>query len=400
MTFGAVKTNLLTLLLLAILWSCKDDDNGSNRDNPTPAPNQSSFTATFNNAMLSSESNLARELSNGRFMIRTKLENSVLKFRFGQFDGNSVYTFDGAVGNEVEYVVITGQDTTVFQNLDGDITITDYEESGLTFNASFDITLVRVDNPGLTTTLEGIYSNLQIIQMEEPETGQVTAFNEEEEYFNFETSATLFQDGPMEIVLQSLDDGGPRFELFTDTSQQASVTLAGEIGNNLFSGNSILEYSFDETNLTFSCRIKRLSFNDVDTDIWFNDIPVDTINFPSTGAVFVTNSGEELVVGEIALTETINQSTGLAIYELKPAAGQFDPPFFFFSNASNPVDPGLSQTISGTVIQGSYNSISLVNVESTLIAEPGESANAVNVTLAVEGHGVLTGIGIDFIQVE
>ncbi|MEM9050707.1 MAG: hypothetical protein AAGC47_01540 [Bacteroidota bacterium] len=394
------KLLFLMFIPVLVLTGCNDDDKENGENSTEPTPNQSSFTATFNNEMLSSEINVARELSNGRFMIRTELENSVLKFRFGQFDGNTVYAFDGAVGNEVEYMVITGQDTTVFQNLDGDMIITDYEDSALTFNASFDITLGRVDNPDLTTTLEGTYSNLQVIQIEEPATGQVTAFYEEEEYFNFETSATLFQDGPMEIVLQSLDAGEPRFELFTDTSQQALVTLEGELGNNLFSGNSIFEYNFDHANLTFSCRIKRLSFNDIDTDIWLKNIPVDTINFPSTGAVFVTNSGVELVVGEIALTETINQSTGLAVYELKPAEGQFDPPFFFFSNASNPVEPGLSQAASGVVIQGSYNSISLVNVESTLIAEPGESANTVNVSLTIEGHGVLTGIGIDFIQVE
>lgn len=175
-----MKRSIFGLLIISILLSsCNDDDENNNPPGggDPMQPTSGSISATINGEIFNSSNNVARELSYGYFMIRSEADGKSLKFLVNEFLGNATYTFTNQLDqNSMEYFTVINGESVGFESISGELVVTEYDEATKTFDADFNIVFARIGNPSVTITGEGNYSQLVILEMEEPNSGEVTIF--------------------------------------------------------------------------------------------------------------------------------------------------------------------------------------------------------------------------------
>jgi len=311
----SMKRFLFSLALASMVFvSCNDD---SENENPPGGgdpgqPNSGNITATINGESFSSANNVARELSYGDFMIRTEADGKSLKFILGEFIGNATYELlNSTFGSHAEYFTTVNGESIGFRSITGQLVISDYDEATQTFNASFDITFGRIGNETITMTGEGTYSQLEIIELEQPASGEITVFYNEREYSDFEASGTRVFNGnlSLQLISESLDTINS--SNFSDDSPSSIffTRLFPSVQN-----SEIIESTFDAENQTYTGLYKNTDSN-IDFEMWLVDVPVEILQLDtiSDGVRFYNDEGVVFFESD-TLTSIFFISVGVASY--------------------------------------------------------------------------------------
>jgi hypothetical protein len=398
-----MKHKLLgVLFILFVLTSCKDDDNDSPSGNENPNPTSGTVSATINGDDFSGEDNVSRYLSYGDFIIKSSSDQEYLTFQLDNFIGNANYSLSSGLGNSAEYYTVVNNETVGFESISGELVVTDYNETTKTFNASFNITFARIGDPSITVAGEGNYSALSILEITEPSSGEVTAFYLESEYYDFEDSVLVYENGAIILNFADTEDGSPSFTFTSSNAANPDVFSSILLGENTtLSGNEIISYTYDEENNLVSGRFKNTG-TDTDLEIWFTDIPVDSAETPISSEPTLNLNGE-IIEFDIVNLSVEELSPDAVIYQMT-AFKNDEQTYFAFIMINSSVSPGLDQTINGSVIyENELNpETNLPIISATMILEPGFVEGTANIEVnnfdAPGINGVFTAFNVEVVE--
>ncbi len=388
------QTFLGLLLVLFSLTSCKDDDKPSTIDDTNQLV-AGTASATINGNDFSTNDNVSRYLSYGDFIIKSKDDGNFLNFQLNEFLGNAEYALVVGSGNSANYYTTVNNEFIGFESLTGQLTISDYNQSTKTFNAAFNITFGRIGNNSITIVGEGTYNQLEIIEISEPESGEMTAFHANNEYLNFQDSAVVFSNDLMVLEFQSLDNDQLTFKLSTISSNTEEVTATVNGIAITFTGSEILSFNYNAESLVVSGHFKNTN-SETDLEVWFENIAVDTLSISSTSITLISNGEVISLVNGFVFENAGSGSMSEYTFNASNNESNLDG-FVFLSNS--PVPTGLNQTMQGFAFYSNIDTgTEFAAVSSIMTLTPGFFTGTVNVQIEIQGIGSLVGTDVTFIQ--
>lgn len=393
-----MKHKLLgVLFVLFVLTSCKDDESDSPSGNPTPSPTSGTVSATINGNDFSGEENVSRYLSYGAFIIKSVDDGSILNFELQDFVGNATYSLTEGSGNSVEYFTISSGEFVEFRSLSGEIVVSDFDEATKTYNATFNVNFGKIGNTAITISGEGSYNNIRVIEVTRPGAGEITAFFQSDEYFEFLDSAKVFENQVFLATLES-EESNLNFEVQLNLDSPNSATITTDENSYLMESNEILLWAFDEDNLTATGHFKNLD-SDEDLEIWFEDIPVDTVSESFTNIVY--NYNEEIIHFERGQLSEEVENDGSSRYQF--AAFNVDSDtivnHYLIFQMDQTVNTGFTQPLSGRALYVNPDNPSTnYGLASAVMTVELTNENWADVEVDIQGRGILTGEGVRIIE--
>jgi hypothetical protein len=274
---------LLSVLAVFSLASCdKDDDNnGGPSENDDNEPPAGDFMATIGSDEFNADANYARYRTTGELAIVAEDANGAeMKFIINDFIGNSIYPITTGSQNFTVYEYTVNGSLITFSSQDagaGSVEITGYNSNDQFLNGNFDFAVSQTDGSAILE-IQGSFSDVPIVELEEPAPGEVGLYLEDEFYAPDGISADINVLGILGINISGADfpgtitmekrnslGSGDEFVLY-----EVSVDGFGE----LFDGvlvDDLPVFDYNEQEQTVSVRIES---SQRDAEIWFREIPV------------------------------------------------------------------------------------------------------------------------------
>jgi hypothetical protein len=354
-----MKRSIFGLLVFSIfLTSCNDDDDDTDPQGGDPMqPPSGTISATINGENFSGSNNVARYLSFGEFIIRSEDGMNSFSIQIEEFIGNGVYSISEELANTAQYFSFVNSQSLGFRSLTGELTISEYDESSKTFNVSFDINLVSIENSSVTMTAEGSYSNLKILELEEPESSQVVAFHSSMEYYNYshESNRSIGNNMKIQLVSEMNDTIEINLFFFGEGLNQVEATISiisAGLPDTIFTlnENEILAWENNKGDQLISCHL-RAFISDLDFEIWIKEIPYTNALSNSGQVVYLVENADTTFFDEAILTKALNASTLELMYVLT-ATKEEEIIVWLYFGSTVPSEPVSALLFSGEVGSG------------------------------------------------
>ncbi len=399
------STLFLSWIILLVIAGCdgEDDENGSpgNLDNSLPFNSSGTISATYEVGNFSSNNVTARYRSNSeKFMILAQnTDYSELDIILDSFDGNGIYQVGGENRRQAEFYNNENGNMVYYFDGEGTLSIQNYDSAEESFEVSFDLTFIRAIEGG-TINLSGSSSELQIVQMPEPESGEVYIFDKSGSFYNqHSTFAQVTHTDILDIdflVEIGLDS---RIQvLMQEVENPESITVKNDLWRDI-QDESIIYWEYDGENQLLSAHLKDFLFSDF--EIWFVDMPfsrVPQFNLSDGDVVFVHQNDTTYFEAASFEVEFLNEQ-----YSTFEAVNTEGEKLYFQTSLPIPYNPQYDSPYIGTDATLLYfeneadlnPSSSYVGIYTTLNTEQNPSVGDVNF-VSTDGETILKAKGIPF----
>ncbi|MEM9050706.1 MAG: hypothetical protein AAGC47_01535 [Bacteroidota bacterium] len=299
------KISLLLLSIGLVLSSCKDDENQPEQSTANQADNTSGvISATYEEGDFWTDNVTARFRSNEiGFIITAEEEDfSSFYFIFYEFEGNGEFSVSPESNIVAFFSPKEDGESVFYQNGTGTVEIEGYDPSEGTLKISFSLNFTKLSDNSIIS-LVGSSTTLEIVELPEPEPGQMNLFDVGGAYYNEHSpTASINHLGILDIDFDIMSGLDCRIQVYTnDVESPESVRIGNSSWRDL-ELDDIISWNFDGENNLVSAHLK--DYNQGDFEIWFVDIPfTQVVPFDLENGDIVFVNGQDTIHFETAFFE-------------------------------------------------------------------------------------------------